>query len=134
MNALQILTLAVGWVFVVFVGVLELLILWKMYKGTIDLTKLISEENGDASLSRFQFLIFTFVISMSLFLVIVSAKDVPAFPATIPAGIFALLGISGGSYIISKGIQGNKEIEKNKASKASGNAGGAGTGGSGNAL
>jgi uncharacterized BrkB/YihY/UPF0761 family membrane protein len=134
MNALQILTLAVGWVFLVFVGVLELLILWKMYKGTIDLTKLISEENGDASLSRFQFLIFTFVISMSLFLVIVSAKDVPAFPATIPAGIFALLGISGGSYIISKGIQGNKEIEKNKASKASGNAGGAGTGGSGNAL
>jgi uncharacterized BrkB/YihY/UPF0761 family membrane protein len=134
MNALQILTLAVGWVFLVFVGVLELLILWKMYKGTIDLTKLISEENGDASLSRFQFLIFTFVISMSLFLVIVSAKDVPAFPTTIPAGIFALLGISGGSYIISKGIQGNKEIEKNKASKASGNAGGAGTGGSGNAL
>lgn len=134
MVALEILKLAVGWVIVVFVGLIELLILWKIYKGTINLDKLISEENGDASLSRFQFLIFTFVISMSLFLVIVAAKDGPAFPASIPAGIFALLGISGGSYVVSKGIQVNKEVEKAKlqaGGAAAGGAGGAGAGGAG---
>lgn len=109
---LKILILAVGWVLVVFVGLLELLILWKIWVGDIDLNKLISEANGDASLSRFQFLIFTFVISMSLFLVIVSSG--PGFPEKIPAGIFALLGISGGSYVVSKGIHVNKEKEETK--------------------
>ena len=132
MVAFEILKLAVGWVFVVFVGLLELLILWKIYKGTMNLDKLISEENGDASLSRFQFLIFTFVISMSLFLVIVAAKDGPAFPDSIPAGILALLGISGGSYVVSKGIQVNKEVEKAKL-RAGGDGAGAGGGGAGGA-
>lgn len=112
MDGLKILELAVGWVLVVFVGLLELLILWKIWVGDIDLNKLISEANGDASLSRFQFLIFTFVISMSLFLVVVSSG--PAFPAEIPAGIFVLLGISGGSYVVSKGIHVNKEMEETK--------------------
>ncbi len=91
-----------GWMIAVFIGALEVVILWLIIKGKIDLTRLISEKNGDASLSRFQFMIFTFVIAMGLFLIIVNKGD---FPEQIPAGIIALLGISGGSYVISKGIQ-----------------------------
>ena len=74
-----------------------------MATGKINLEKLISEADGTASMSRFQLLVFTLVIAMSLFLVIVG-KTPLAFP-DIPPEILALLGISGGSYVISKGIQ-----------------------------
>ena len=111
------LTLVAGWIIVVFVGLLALLILWKIHRDKIDLAFLISEENGQASLSRFQFLIFTFVIAMSFFLITVHTNTLPM----VPEGVWALLGISGGSYVVSKGIQ-----------KAGGNAGkGAGGAGAG---
>lgn len=103
------LALVIGWMLAVFIGLLGLNILWLIVRGRIDLTNLISEPNGHASLSRFQFLIFTFVIALSLFLIIV-AKTSPGFPDTIPGGILALLGISGGSYVVSKGIQSTKEV------------------------
>ena len=89
----------------VFIGALEVAILWQIFDGTIDLSRLISEPTGDASMARFQFLVFTFVISLSLFLVIVSPKDGPAFPDSIPGGILTLLGISGSSYAVGKAIQ-----------------------------
>jgi UDP-N-acetylmuramyl pentapeptide phosphotransferase/UDP-N-acetylglucosamine-1-phosphate transferase len=88
---------------------------------------LISEKSASgppaASMSRFQFLIFTFVISLSLFLIVVSnaqlrqtdenakrAADqtLPGFPE-IPGGVLALLGISASSYTVSKAIQSNKD-------------------------
>ncbi len=91
------------------VGLIGVAILWLIFNGKIDLSRLISEPTGDASMGRFQFLIFTFVISLSLFLVILSAKDKngnsPAFPDTIPGGILTLLGISGSSYAVGKAIQ-----------------------------
>jgi Big-like domain-containing protein len=102
------LALLCGYVICGLIGLIGLAILWNIFDGTIDLSRLISEANGDASMSRFQFLVFTFVISMSLFLVIVSGKDgngKPAFPETIPAGILTLLGISGSSYAVGKAIQ-----------------------------
>lgn len=111
---MQTMMLTMGWIVTLFVGVAGLIILYKMAVGKIDLNKLISEENGDASMSRFQLLIFTFVIAMSLFLVIVS--DPIGFPDQIPAEILALLGISGGSYLVSKGIQSSKETTKAKIS------------------
>ena len=91
-----------GIILAVFLGLLELIILWLIWKGTIDLKELISEKGGGASLSRFQFLVFTFVIAMSFFLVV--ATDPTGLPE-VPSGVFALLGISGGSYVVSKGIQ-----------------------------
>jgi hypothetical protein len=87
------------------VGLIGVAILWLIFNGTIDLSRLISEPTGDASMGRLQFLIFTFVISLSLFLVIVSAKDRPTFPESIPGGILTLLGISGSSYAVGKAIQ-----------------------------
>ncbi|MDN5848235.1 MAG: hypothetical protein L0H63_01160 [Nitrococcus sp.] len=100
---MQILALVMGWIIAIVMGFLGLAIVWFIFTGKINLAKLISEPNGDASLSRFQFLIFTFVISMSVFLVVVG--NVPLKLPEIPTGVYALLGISGGSYAISKGIQ-----------------------------
>ncbi len=106
---LEFLTIVVGWIVTVFIGALGLVILWRMVTGKIDLKDLISEKDGKASLSRFQFLVFTFVIALSLILVILGQPQ-PGFPAEIPPGVFALLGISGGSYVISKAIQTNRDI------------------------
>ncbi len=75
-------------------------------RDKIDLTYLISEPiaAGDttgkakASLSRFQFLIFTFVIA-GLYLVLSLESGTLI---EVPNGALALLGISGGSYLVSK--------------------------------
>jgi hypothetical protein len=93
-----------GIIVCVFVGLLGGLVLWNILTGSIKLEKLISEANGDASMARLQLLIFTFVIAMSLFLIIAYKKDFP----TIPTEILGLLGISAGSYVIGKGIQFSK--------------------------
>ena len=101
------------WMVVLFVGLVGLIVLYWTASGKIDLKYLLSEENTHASMSRFQLLIFTFIISVSLFLIIIS-KSPPEFPASIPTEILTLLGISGGSYVIAKGIQSNKEIQQAK--------------------
>jgi hypothetical protein len=101
----KILTHAVGWVVVGFMGMLAVTLVWQICTNKISFEKLLSEPNGDASLSRLQFLIFTFVIALSLFLVVVGHPGAPAFPASIPTEILTLLGISGSSYLVSKGIQ-----------------------------
>src|SRR5436309_1479495 len=103
---METLTLICGYLICGLVGLIGIAVLWQIYDGTIDLSRLISEANGDASMARFQFLVFTFVISLSLFLVIVSGKNgKPAFPDSIPGGILTLLGISGSSYAVGKAIQ-----------------------------
>ena len=105
---MQTLMLVAGYLVCGLIGLIGLAVLWLIYNGDIDLSMLISENNGDASMARFQFLVFTFVISLSLFLVIVAGKDgngKPAFPDSIPGGVLTLLGISGSSYAVGKAIQ-----------------------------
>jgi hypothetical protein len=104
MTRYQLLGLVIGWILTIFIALLALKIIWKIFKDEIDLDHLISDAEGYASLSRFQFLVFTFVVAMSLFYLIV-ISDPPEYPI-IPNQILALIGISGGSYVISKGIQG----------------------------
>ena len=106
LNALHILALVIGYLLCFLIGVLGLLVLREIYTGRIDLAQLISEPSGDASMSRFQFLVFTFVIALSFFLVVAAkiASDSPEFP-NIPGTVLTLLGISGSSYLVSKGIQ-----------------------------
>jgi hypothetical protein len=100
---IQTLSIIAGYIICILVGALGAIIIWRIADGTIDITHLISEANGDASMSRFQFLVFTFVIALSLFLVIVSSTP-PQFPI-IPGTILALLGISSSSYLVGKSIQ-----------------------------
>jgi len=100
------LALVMGWIVTVLIAAFALAIIYKMLKGDINLMYLIAGPDGDASLARFQFLVFTFVIALGLFLIILSANP-PTFPGTIPGGILALLGISGGSYVTSKAVDAN---------------------------
>jgi hypothetical protein len=97
-------TAVVSWVALGFLAAMGLAILFLVFKEKIDLSSLISEPTGEASMSRFQLLIFTFVIAACLFLIVASKKP-PEFPAEIPQGILILLGISASSYLVSKGIQ-----------------------------
>ena len=77
-------------------------ILYLIWTGKIDLSHLLSEANGQASMSRFQLLIFTFVISISLF-ELVEVRGAAGFP-DIPSGVLTLLGISASTYAVGKGI------------------------------
>lgn len=111
MTKFEILGLTIGWILTILLGLLALIIIWKIYSGDININHLICDERGYASLSRFQFLVFTFVVAMSLFYLIVvgTPPGVPAYPK-IPPEILALLGISGGSYVLSKGIQSSRDV------------------------
>ena len=111
-------TLTIEWIIAVLLGLIGLVIVYLMFVGKIDLTKLISESDGKGSMSRLQFLIFTFVIAGSFFLITIS-QNPPAFPSKIPGEVLALLGISGGSYVLGKGIQTSKDtqIAKQNAEK-----------------
>jgi hypothetical protein len=101
--AMQTLILVAGYTICLLIGLLGLVVLWKIVDGSIDISELLEEANGGASMSRFQWLIFTFVFAFSLFLVVVSTNP-PSFP-NIPGTVLSLLGISGSSFLVSKGIQ-----------------------------
>lgn len=78
------------------------MILAGIASGNIDISKILEEKgSGGASMSRFQLLIFTFVIAISLFLIVVNTGQ---FPTQIPAEVLTLLGISATTYAVSKGI------------------------------
>jgi hypothetical protein len=85
-----------------------LVVLWKIYRGDINLDGLLSESPAQgqaaaatkASLSRFQFLIFTFVIAGLFLLLSIQAGTF----VDILVNVVGLLGISGGSYLISKAV------------------------------
>ena len=90
---IETLALVIGWTVSIVIGLLGLVFVWKVATDKININRVISEPDGSgASLSRLQFLIFTFVIAMSLFWVVVRQEN---FPEEIPAGVFILLGISG---------------------------------------
>lgn len=102
------LELVIGYLVCGVVGLFALVIFWLIAKGEINLDLLISEKTGEASMSRFQLLIFTFVIGLSFFLIVVSgAHTGSAKLPDVPGGVLALLGISASSYTVSKAIQAN---------------------------
>lgn len=98
---MPLLALIAGYIVATFVGALAFFIVLRIFQGKIDLRYLISEEDGSASFSRFQFLIFTFVISVCLLVLTLESGEFPK----LSQDVLALLGISAGSYLVSKGIQ-----------------------------
>ena len=82
------------------------LVLWKIFRNEISLSGLLAEppkpgeenDSGKASLSRFQFLIFSFVIAGLYLMLSIEAGTF----VDIPQNVLFLLGISGGTYIASK--------------------------------
>lgn len=89
-----------GFVLCLFLGLLGLTILYLIWTKQVNLQHLLSEADGSASMSRFQLLIFTFVIAFSLFEIVQSGMKFPE----IPTGILTLLGISASTYAVGKGI------------------------------
>ena len=102
--ALNKLKIATGFTLLTLIFLFGFAVLVYIANGSIDLSDLLSEtgDSKGASMSRFQLLIFTLVIALSLFLVVVSNMK---FPDSIPPEILTLLGISSTTYAVSKGIQ-----------------------------
>lgn len=98
---MQYLLMAMGFAFLGLMGLLSLLLLYLMFRGKINLSTLLDEANGDASMSRFQLLLFSLVVSVGLFLYMLNNLTLP----DIPASVLILLGISSSTYAASKGIQ-----------------------------
>lgn len=108
------------WSLAFFLLALETLFIFLIWFGTrrsapgdsgrvgINLEKLISEQDGVASFSRFQFLIFTFIVASAYIVQVFAALNgkspITTLP-TIPESVLGLIGISGGSYLVSKGIE-----------------------------
>ncbi|UUX48331.1 hypothetical protein NUH88_13000 [Nisaea acidiphila] len=119
---------------------LGFILLAKLWKGNIDLKGLISED-GKASLSRFQFMLFTFAIVPSYFLLVVqyiafasefaevlkAKNQIDAASASAFFGALALpgvsenvlylIGISSGSYLGSKVTQKVAETSQKKGAQ-----------------
>ena len=95
------LKIAAGYTALLLVFLYGVIVLYEMVTGSVDVAELIGESGGGASMSRFQLLIFTFVIALGIIFLL--AKD-GKFP-DLNANILALVGISASTYAVSKGIQ-----------------------------
>ena len=91
-----------GFIAAGFLAALCVTIIVFIWNGKIDLTHLCSEGNGQASMSRFQLLIFTFVVAIGMF-EIIEKKNPAEFPI-IPESVLTLLGISASTYAVGKAI------------------------------
>jgi len=89
-------------------------VLYNIGRGNIPLEGLISEPAGTltdakgkpkASLSRFQFLIFTFVVAGLFLMLSIEAGHF----VNIPDNVLILIGLSGGGYLASKAATGRPE-------------------------
>ena len=121
---MAMLIIVINWAIVIVFIAFAIIVLIRLYQ--VDMTGLISELDASsgarkASLSRFQFLLFTFVVGGLFLALSIQSKTF----VEIPNGVLGLIGISGGSFVISKGISGKSNGTANPA------AGGQGTGGQG---
>lgn len=90
----------IGFGFLLIMGALCIMLLLKMWTNQIDLSTVLDEANGDASMSRFQLLVFSLVVAVGVFLFILENKALP----DIPQSILVLIGISASTYAAGKGI------------------------------
>ena len=99
------LKLATGYASLVFLFFLSMMVLLDIIRNKIDLSEVLEELSGGASMSRFQLLAFTFVIAFSFFVIVANQEKFPE----IPNNVLALLGVSASTYAISKGLQVSSE-------------------------
>jgi hypothetical protein len=99
-------TYAIEYAALVIIFLFGFMILAAIASGKIDISKLLEEHGGGASMSRFQLLVFLFVIGLSLLLLVVNKNQFPE----IPNNVLMLLGISASTYGVSKGIQAGGEL------------------------
>jgi len=97
--------LALAYAMLVLLFLFGFFVIAAIASGKIDISSLLTESSGDgkvtkASMSRFQLLIFTFVIGISFFYVVLCECKLP----DVPNQVLTLLGISASTYGVSKGI------------------------------
>ena len=97
----QIVPVTVGAICLV-IALVGLAVAWLILRNKIDLSGVLSEggANSKASLSRLQMLIFTFAVAG----VWLATSFESGSLVEIPNSVLGALGISGGSYLLSKGI------------------------------
>jgi len=96
------LLLVLGAELAVLLFIFGVIVLYAMATDQIRIDKLISEPSGDASISRFQLLVFTFTIALSfVYLVIIGPGKFP----DVPNQVLILLGISASTFGVGKGLQ-----------------------------
>jgi hypothetical protein len=120
---MRTLQLIAGYCLLVIIAFLGFAILWGILTGKIDLSLLVTESGGGASMSRFQLLVFTFVVGLSFFFIVAGTGK---FPDPIPKEVLTLLGISATTYGVSKGIQAGGGLGNKDGSSGGGNGGGGG--------
>lgn len=113
------------WSFAIFLVLMEVIILYLIWTGAssdrgISLAKLISEKDGSASLSRFQALLFTFVV-VAVFAMQAFSPETAEVAGKVTAtwkwpqiddNTLYLLAGSGGTYLTSKVIQKTAEVKE----------------------
>src|SRR5579863_9104920 len=115
-DAMLKLKLAVSYGLLVLIFLFGFVILAAIASGLIDISQILEDDAGGASTSRFQLLIFTFVIGLSFVLIVACDCKFP----DVPTNVLALLGISASTYGVSKGIQASSGL---KGKDAPGNPG-----------
>jgi hypothetical protein len=96
------LLLVLGAELAVLLFIFGVIVLYALATDQIRIDMLISDPDGDASISRFQLLIFTFTIALSfVYLVIMGPGRFP----DVPNQVLILLGISASTYGVGKGLQ-----------------------------
>lgn len=109
--AMAVLALSFGFTLLVLVFVAGALVLWNIFTNKIDLSQLLCDHQGYASMARFQFLIFTFVVAFSYFFVVARDGKLPS----VPTEVLTLLGISATTYAVGKGIDQNTAEDDKKS-------------------
>jgi len=107
------LKLATGYASLIFLFFLSIVVLLDIIRNKINLSEMLEELSGGASMSRFQLLVFTFMFAFSFFFI---ASSQGKFP-DIPNNVLALLGVSASTYAVSKGLQvGSGSVEPTDSS------------------
>jgi hypothetical protein len=99
-GSLDLLLMIFGFGFFGIMGLLCIMLLYKMWTNQINLSTLLMEANGDASISRFQLLVFSLVTAVGLYLYMLRHLALP----DVPQSMLILLGISASTYAAGKGI------------------------------
>lgn len=100
-SALDNLKLATGYATLIFLFFLSMVVLIDIVRNKINLSEMLEELSGGASMSRFQLMVFTFVIAFSFFVIVAEQGRFP----DIPTNVLALLGVSASTYAVGKGLQ-----------------------------
>ena len=123
----QLIAILVAIVVAIIILAIGLAVVKAMWTGEINLASLLSEpakpgapqDDGKASLSRFQFLVFTFVIA-GLYLVLSLETGTLI---DVPQSALVLLGISSLTYVASKAMQNNAPKTDDKKKPGTSNQG-----------